>query len=166
MEILRRITLRNAGLTVKEIKTATLAAGEGVNVPLLKIVGDTTEAKTGQTDKGEFTALLGDFVSVNLLTGEQFQSGKAILPNFISEVLSAALNASQSVTFALEIGAKADESAVTGYVYTTRSLVDAEPSDKMKRLLAAANIDTSKRLEAPKADTPEADTPKAKAKGK
>lgn len=164
MEILRKVTLRNAGLDIKGIKAATLAAGAGVNVPLLKIVGETTEAKTGQTDKGEFTALLGDFVAVNLLTGEQFQSGKAILPNFISEVLRAALNASQSVSFALEIGAKGDESALTGYVYTTRSLVDAEPTDKMKRLLAAAQIDTTPRLQAP-ADKPTEDKP-AKGKGK
>lgn len=137
--MLRRITLRTIGLVVKDIRTAT-EASEGGTVALAKIVGSTTEAKTGQTDKGQFTALLGEFVGVNLLTGEVFNSGKAILPNFISEQLAAALNVSNAVDFALEIGAKADESAVTGYVYTVRSLVDAEPTDKMKKLLGAAGV--------------------------
>lgn len=138
--MIRRITLRTIGLVVKDIRAACEKAGEGKGVALAKIVGSSSEAKTGQTDKGQFTALLGEFVGVNLLTGEVFNSGKAILPNFISEQLAAALNVSNAVDFALEIGAKADDSAVTGYVYTVRSLVDAEPTDKMKKLLGAAGI--------------------------
>jgi hypothetical protein len=157
MEIARKITLRTVGLMQSDILIA-LKDQEKVN--LIKVAGVTTAAKTGQTDKGEYTKLLGEFIAQNLLTGEVFQSGQCILPSFLSEQLAAALNASESVEFALLIGARADKSAVTGYVYTAQPLVNAEPTARMSKLLTAAGI--APALPAPAAAEPEPEPAPAK----
>ena len=137
MEIARKITLRTVGLQVADILVALKDADR---VDLVKIAGVSTEAKVGQTDRGEYTALLGEFIAQNLLTGEMFQAGKCILPSFLSEQLAAALRASTSVEFAMMIGAKADKTAVTGYTYTARPLVNAQPTARLQALLDASGI--------------------------
>jgi hypothetical protein len=139
-EMLRRITLRTIELTQKVVRAEAYKNGNAQVTPLAKIAGTTTQAKTGQTEKGQYTALLGDFVAINLLTGAMYTSGKCILPNFISEQLASALALSQTVDFALEIGVKQDDDSATGYIYTVKSLRDAAPTDKMKELMASAGM--------------------------
>jgi hypothetical protein len=149
-EILRKLTIRNCGFSVANIKEAIEGIDEGESVELLKVVGKTTMAAKGQTDKGEYTALGGEFTAVNMLTGEVFTSAKCILPNFISEMIAAALAQSPQVEFGLLIGAKVDESSVTGYQFTTRPLIEAKPTESMLSLLNAAGIDpNAPRIEAP-----------------
>jgi len=168
-EILRKLTIRNCGWPVADIKDAlTIEKTDATSgkksyrmdgeKALLKIVGRSTAAKPGQSDNGEYVKLLGSFHAVNLVTGETFESGQCILPNFVSEQLAAALVESQAVEFALEIGVKADDASVTGYVFTVRPLIKPEPTDGMRKLLAAAGMSAPPKLEAP------ADAPKGKAK--
>lgn len=139
MELIRKITIRTVGVSKADIKAKVKDAEGGV--PLVRIVGETVEAKVGQTDKGQFIRLLGDFVAINESTGKRYQSAQCILPTFVSEPLAAALKMSQSVSFALLIGAKADDDSITGYVFTVESLTKAEPTDKMRRLLSVAGIE-------------------------
>jgi len=144
-EILRKLTLKNCGLTVAALKTAMEAAKieDGQQIPVLKVVGKTTTAANGTTAIGTFTALGGEFTGINNLTGEIFTSGKCILPNFISESVASALAQSSAVEFALEIGVKRDDKSVTGYQFTTKPLIEAKPTDAMAALLAAAGIDAN-----------------------
>lgn len=158
MELVRKLTIRSCGGWTKAriLRELHKASGKGDNedtpdgtsLKVCKITGRTTSAKTGQSENGEYTALLGEFVGLDMVTGEVFNSGKCILPNFVSETIAAALLESQAVEFALEIGAVAKEDAATGYEFTVRPLVNTEPTDNMKRLLTAAGIDTG----APKKD--------------
>ena len=69
-EIARKITLRTCGCTVEAIKAAVGDLKEGEGVELLKIAGVTTSCAVGQTDKGEFIRLNGEFLAVNQITGE------------------------------------------------------------------------------------------------
>lgn len=151
-EILRKLTIKSCGLGVTEIKAAVTA--ETKSADLLKIVGITTGAKPGQTDKGEYLKLMGTFRAVNLLTGEVFDSAQAILPSFISDSLAVALQNSDEVEFALIVGAKYDKSAVTEYAYTVRPLIETKVSDKMAALLDAAKFDEPVALPAPAAPAP------------
>lgn len=146
-EILRKLTIKSCGLGVTEIKAAVTA--ETKSADLLKIVGITTGAKPGQTDKGEYLKLMGTFRAVNLLTGEVYDSAQAILPSFISDSLAVALQNSPEVEFALIVGAKYDKSAVTEYAYTVRPMIEAKVSDKMAALLDAAKFDEPVALPAP-----------------
>lgn len=156
MEILRKITIKTCGdFSVKKIKELLDTRGapvekdgkqvpgpvaEGETVPLLKITGESNGAKTGQTDKGTFTKLLGNFVGVDLTTGALYQSQVCILPEFVGGALGSALLGGAPVTFAFQIEAKRKDSAVTGYEFVVKPLINAKPTDKMLALMEAAGI--------------------------
>lgn len=155
-EIARKITLRTCGCTVEAIKGAVSDLKEGEGVELLKIAGVTTSCAVGQTDKGEFIRLNGEFLAVNQITGEQFAASQTILPTFLGQMLQSALSASDQVEFALSIGARKSAKSVTGYEFVARPLVNAEPSARLSKLLAVAGMDKPLSLAAPKAATEEA----------
>lgn len=163
MEILRKLTIKTAGFDIPAVKAAL---GDNKTADLLKIAGFTTEARPGQTDKGEYVKFIGTFRAVNLQTGEAYESATAIFPSFIAETLAAALAQSQEVEFGLLIGAKANATSVTGYEYTVRPLIEAKVSDKMGALIAAAGLDAPVALPAPAAEAPAAQAPAAEAPAK
>lgn len=152
MEFLRRITIRNVGLKVSDVR-ALANKGEGAVVPLLRIAGYTTWAQEGQTDKGSFTRLLGEFQAVNLTDGTVYQSGQTILPSFIADQLAAALKVSTELEMALEIGCQADETAIAGFVYTARPLIEPAKDSRLAKLLERAGM--VNLLPAPAAEEPE-----------
>jgi len=143
MEMLRKMTIKTIGFDVATVK---MALGETESVELFRIAGICNEGQPGQTDKGEYLRLKGEFRGVNLITGEMFESAVAILPDFITDRISEALRAGP-VEFALEVGVKRDPSSVTGYQYTARPLVEAKPSDRLAGLLQASGMT---RLPAPR----------------
>lgn len=155
-EIARKITLRTCGCTVDAIKAAVSELKEGEGVDLLKIAGVTTSCAVGQTDKGEFIRLNGEFLAINQLTGEQFAASQTILPTFLGQMLQSALATSEQVEFALSIGARKSAKSVTGYEFVARPLVNAEPSARLSKLLAVAGMDKPLTLAAPKDATQEA----------
>lgn len=156
MEILRKITIKTCGnFTIARIKSLLFGVTndkgeqvggvkEGESVALLRIAGNSTAAKTGQTDKGEYTKLLGEFIGTDLTTGELYQSGQCILPEFVGGTLGAALKSGSAVRFAFEIHARRKDSAVTGYEFVVKPLMQAEASDSLKELAALAGIDVTK----------------------
>lgn len=137
MEMLRKITIKTCGFDVAKIKNVLV---DKKTADLIKIVGVTSSYKVGQTDKGEFIKLSGTFNAINMQTGELFNSGECLLPNFISENIAEALKNSSEVEFALQIGVKADATSVTGYQYTVKPLIDAKPSEKLLALMHAADF--------------------------
>lgn len=170
MEIVRKLTIKTCGnFTIARIKSLLYGTTndkgeqvggvkEGESVALLRIAGNSTGAKTGQTDKGEYTKLLGSFIGTDLTTGELFQSGQCILPEFVGGVLGEALKSGSAVRFAFEIHARRKDSAVTGYEFVVKPLLTAESSDAMKELAALAGIDLAKAPPAlPPAAAPAAD---------
>lgn len=148
-EILRKLTIKGCGFGVTTIKEIVNKDNEKAD--LLKVVGITTGAKAGQTDKGEYLKLMGDFRAVNMQTGETFQAASCILPSFISDSLAEALKSSPRVEFAIMVGAKYDASAITEYIYTVTPLIQAKESDQMAALLAHSGANEPVKLAAPKA---------------
>lgn len=149
-EIARKITLRTCGLTVDNIKAALADCADGESMELLKIAGVTTSCAVGQTDKGEFIRLNGEFLAVSQITGETFSSSQTILPTFLGQMLQSALSQSEQVEFALSIGARKSFKSVTGYEFVARPLVNAEPSARLSKLLAITGMDKPLQLEFPK----------------
>lgn len=154
-EISRKITLRTCGLTVDAIKDALKESAEGADRELLKVAGVTVACAVGQTDKGEFIRLKGEFVAVSQITGEQFTSAECILPTFLGTTLQTALAQSEQVEFALSIGARKSAKSVTGYEFIARPLIKAEPNARMAKLLAVAGMDKPLELAAPAAPAAE-----------
>lgn len=175
MQILRKLTIKTCGdFTIARIKKVLQdAAGyeadgkpkdipDGTSVDLLKIAGEVTRAKSGQTDKGEFTRLDGSFVGTDLTTGELYQSGACILPQFIGAQLGAAVLGANggTVEFAFKVAAKAKANTITGYEFAVHPLMDSKPSDSMQRLMALAGIE-KKAPALPAPDAPKADESKS-----
>jgi hypothetical protein len=143
MEILRKITIKTCGnFTIARIKEVMEAAklADGQSVPLLKIVGESTGAKTGQTTHGMFTRLSGSFVGTDMTTGALYQSGQCILPEFIGAQLGAALSQGESVRFAFQIEARRKDNAITGYEFAVKPLIESKPANAMQELMALAGI--------------------------
>lgn len=155
MKLLRKITIKTCGdFSVAKIKELLAKSGpevdgkpgpvpEGGEVQLLKVAGMATSASTGQTDKGQFTRLTGQFIGTDLTTGELYQSGQCILPEYIGSQLGAALLSmdGKAVQFAFQIAAKRKDNALTGYEYTVQPLVESQPSDAMQELMRLAGIE-------------------------
>lgn len=137
-QVIRKITLKNVGAAVGKIKELISAVKEGEIVNLARIVGVANGFKTGQTDKGEYIKLLGEFRAVNLIDHSDYQAPQAIIPSFIAENFVPALQASGTVEFAIEVNAKRDDSSVTGYTFVMTPLIESKPSDRMRELLAIA----------------------------
>ncbi len=152
-QVLRKLTIASTGWNKSAIMAAIAEAHgtpkDGDKIECMKIVGVTTSATPGQTDKGEYLKFKGEFGAVNMDTGESFSAAVCILPNFIADTLSAALEASERVEFAFMIGAKYSAKSVTGYEFTVTPLIEAKPSDAMARLLELTG-DITPKLEAPK----------------
>lgn len=160
-QLLRKLTVKDImGVKVAAIpavRDMIVAGGEKKNpkpVPLCQIIGRTDKAKPGVTDKGEYVRFVGEFVGINLQTGERFSAGAVILPGAAESSIYGAIgplndkgHAENTVEFAVEIGARYDETAATQYVYTCTPLVESKVSDPMNALLAAAGV---KALAAPK----------------
>ena len=181
MKILRKLTIKTCGdFTVSKIKKLLVNAhgtkddkGElvdpedGSSVDLLKIAGEVTRAKSQQTDKGSYTRLDGQFIGTDLTTGELYQSGACILPEFVGAQLGAAVLGANggAVQFAFKISAKWQGNAITQYQYEVESLMESKPTDSMQRLLDLAGIAAEKPAQLP-APAAEPAKPAAKSAGK
>lgn len=139
MNITRKITLKNCGASQKVLKEQVSKVKNGETIPVMRVVGIATGYKPGQTDKGEYLLLLGEFSAVNLITGGQYQSAKAILPNFIAESFQPVLDRNGNAEFALEVLVERKDDAVAGYQFVARPLMESKSSDRMAELIAIAS---------------------------
>ncbi len=135
VEQLRKVTIKTCGFDIATIKETVKGKGK---VALIRLAGIVNSGKPGQTDKGEFLKLFGEFQAINLVTGEQFSGAQCILPNFISDQFAAVLASNGSAEFALEIGAKENEASVTGYEFTVTPLMESKGSNRMQELIGIA----------------------------
>jgi hypothetical protein len=161
MQIVKKLTIKTCGnFTQKRInevldeKVGKAADGkqnpvpDGTSVDLLKIAGECSGAKSGSTDKGDYTKLTGSFIGTDMTTGEIYQAASCILPDYIGSQIGAAVlgNEGRSVEFAFMIGARAKGNSVTGYEFSVTSLMDIAPTAAQQRLLGL--IGAAPKLEA------------------
>lgn len=157
----RKITLKNIGLTKDEVKKAVDGVKESETVQIARVIGVATSYTTGQTDKGAFVKLAGDFRARNILTGAEYRSGACILPSFISDAFVGVLQQHGKAEFALAIGATRRDDAITGYEYTAMPLIESTSSDAMQKLENAAFADLPAPVAAPALEAPKPRAAKA-----
>ncbi len=162
----KKLTIKTCGdFSAPRLRELLLALGpivdgkptappDGTALDIIKIAGEATSAQTGQTDKGAYTKLGGTFIGTDLTTGELYSSKACILPEFIGAQLGDALLSAgengTSVQFAFQITVKQKASAVTGYEFGIKSLMQSAPTDAQARLMALAGIEApTPRLAAP-----------------
>lgn len=127
---------------------------------LFSVFGIATKTKSGSTDYGMWTALVGRFEAVNIETGEVFEAPQCFLPEPLNTMIAEALEQTEtetddegvetetrvntSVGFSVEVGIKPSDVPI-GYEYTTKENVKADTADP----LAALRDQTAKTLPAP-----------------
>lgn len=123
---------------------------DGSVLNLFTVIGNAVGTKSGTSDFGDWTGLVGQFEATNLETGEQFASANLFLPDVAQGLIEAQLANSDThqVQFAFVIGAKADESSSVGYTYTAQPILPPDAKDPLADLRASVLA-----LEAP-ADKP------------
>ena len=119
---------------------------------LFSVIGIANKTKTGQSDYGPWTALVGQFEATNYESGEIFVAPQCFLPEPLNSMLAGTLEETDeegkqvtaSVQFAVEVGVKPSDVPI-GYEYTTKELVEADTADP----LAALRDSAAKALPAP-----------------
>lgn len=131
------------------IKTIAKNYKDGEQVDLYTIIGKTDSIKTGNTDKGDWVAFIGEFEAVCLTgdnKGQRFAAPKAYFPEPYQSAIFAAIRNGEgaAVEVAVTVGIKIDDTSVVGYAYTTKSLVQLKASDALaalrEKMLAAPEV--------------------------
>jgi hypothetical protein len=143
-ELLKKLTLKSCGFDGdKLIRLAMPVEGKPPkNVPVLRVFGIVTGAEDQLSEKGPYTLYSGMFEAVNLISGETFKAGSAILAGPVQTFLKGKLQAAGEggeAPFIAEIGVKYDPTAATKYVFTGALLGEKEtdksdPLGKMREI--------------------------------
>lgn len=123
-------------ITVKAVYGEIEAPEKGHSKPLITVYGNARRATTESTTFGDYVKFLGMFESVNMDSGEVFQSGALIVPGIVENLIFGALGSDENISgvqFAFEIGVKSDKTP-TGYSYTVKSLVQPAKDDVLADL--------------------------------
>lgn len=123
---------------------------DGTIVNLYTVIGMAVGTKSGTSDFGDWTGLVGQFEAVNLETGERFASANLFLPDVAQGLIEAQLANAENhqVQFAFVIGAMADSNSPVGYSYTAQPILSPDAKDPLADLRASVL-----QLEAPKKAT-------------
>jgi hypothetical protein len=123
---------------------------DGSVLNLYTVIGVAIGTKSGTSDFGDWTSLVGQFEATNMETGERLSSANCFLPDVAQGLVEAQLaqEGTQQVQFAFVIGAKADEGSPVGYSYTAQPVLAPDAKDPLAELRGSVN---ALALEAPKA---------------
>lgn len=124
-----------------------------------RLVGIASGIKSGVTEYGEWTALIGQFQFTDRF-GTVTRAVQAFGPDIvILPVVAALQSGAKSVNIAADVFGVADEKSPVGWSYTCSSAIEESDSDPLALLLATASAVEMPKLTAPTAPT-------APAKGK
>ena len=109
---------------------------DGTVLNLYSIIGVAIGTKTGTSDYGDWTSLVGQFEATNLETGERMASANAFLPDVAQGLIEAQLTNpdTKQVQFAFVIGARVDEGSPVGYSYTAQPVLAPDAKDPLEDL--------------------------------
>jgi hypothetical protein len=137
MQIEKKLTVKTVLGGKPDIEKIIAASKDGGKaLPLIEVYGIATGTKAGNTDMGPFVKLTGQFLAVNLETGEKKRSGVCILPSAANDIIAGALAAPEAkgVEFGVRISAKYDKDAATNYTYNVEMLQDMKENDPLEML--------------------------------
>lgn len=104
---------------------------EGKELPLFTVFGVLTGSRSGEGERGEWTALHGKFGAIRASDGEEFASSRAYLPVAVTAHAVAALaelaaknpEGKPELRFAYKLIAVKDSKQAVGYSYQTEVLI-------------------------------------------
>jgi hypothetical protein len=133
---------------------------DGKPLPLCVFFGKADGIKEGEGRDGRmWSALTGSFAGVNLVTGDEYRSGKLFLPSGIHEIVENAVKSIKPddteayVKFALQIAVIKAANPI-GYSYQATKLIDVAEGDELSEIREQLPATAAKQLAAPAAAPP------------
>lgn len=142
MDIVKKVTIAGAKLAAVNAANGRLYMG--------RLLGVATGTKTGTSQYGEWTALIGDFCRISP-EGEHTRAPQAFAPDMVMFPIVAQLNsAGGSVDVAVDVYACVDTNSPCGFSYRAQPVIpETQENSPLARLMAAAS--PMPALAAPKA---------------
>lgn len=136
-ERIRKITIKTVCGGVDFDK---LVAAKEKRLDLMTLFGVARLARPGSSDYGMYTAFLGEFVAVNMETGEEFGSSKLLVPKILEEQLAGLVGqeGGREVKFAVVIGVRYEPKSQVKYEFTLRPLVETADASVIAELREVA----------------------------
>lgn len=140
---------------VKKISVATVYGKIDVKsvlnaekpITVMRVAGQAVGTKSGDSNYGEWTALVGSFIATNPETGEMTEASQLFLPEVALIPIQVALGqaGARAVDFAIEVVVKASNNTKPGcspYEYSFVNLMaptaENDPMAKLRALLTGA----------------------------
>lgn len=122
-----------------KISIKDLLAAPETTMPVMRVIGLAMGVKKGDSNYGEWTALLGTFQCTNLQTGEASEAATLFLPEVALIPIQVALSAEgvRGVEFAIDISVRYVENGKPGgvpYEYTWTPLLPPDQNDPITRI--------------------------------
>jgi len=140
VSFLKKLTVREAGLSMAELEKVAVAAA-GQEVPVLRIVGFLTGATVAQSSYGPYTSFEGEIAGTNILSGQEYRSGKLILPSVAEAPLLSIVNNREDdtmrVRFAVDVTVTENKSLKGGtkFKYGVRPLIEPSQDDELSKMM-------------------------------
>ena len=124
------------------VKTIAKDLKDGETVWIADVVGIGRGVKTGMSNFGDWTAIMGNFVARPLVGenfGKQYRTGQLFLPDVANNLVIPVIEGNKGdVQFAFKIGITQDDDAAPGYIYTAEYLMEPEENDPLEMLIKSA----------------------------
>lgn len=129
-------------------------------LPCVRMVGGINKMRTGEGNFGPWVAFKGQFIAVNLQTGESFKGSELFLPDVASDLIESAVIEADgnTVNIAFDIeaihGRDADD-----YQYVVKPHMEVEESDPLLMLASSLDARIQGNISAPVEPSPEEEKP-------
>lgn len=146
MDIKKKVT---CAFGIKAPGVLALVIANGGRVYSGRLVGIASGTKSGVTEYGEWTALIGQFAFTDRF-GNATRAVHAFGPDLVIAPAAAALGAGASaVNVAVDVYAVADEKSPVGWSYVAQSAIEADDTDPLAMLMNKAAAVPMPALTAP-----------------
>jgi len=133
----------SAKVLVGQVKSYVKDLQNGQSVELFRVVGIAHGIKSGISNFGEWTSLMGQFVAEPLIgdkKGQRFRTGQLFLPDVMLNMIAplVADKANRGIELAFVVSAIKDDTANNDYFYSGDFLSDPAENDPLEALVAKA----------------------------
>jgi len=147
MKLLKKLGTKqiigNVGAAIKES-----CENDGDSVDLYTLGGIANGVKTGSGTYGDWTALVGTFEAVNMLTGEEMASTQCFVQEPIESMLTTAISEHGEVEFVVKLIGKRRDDLERGYEYNLEPVLQPKKDDRLSNVRGLIS-NTVNALEAP-----------------
>lgn len=134
-KLISKVSLKNIGLDKNELREIAKTGGQA-----MRIGGTVTGYELGEGDNGAWVRFKGIFKAINCVTGEEFSSGCAFVPDVVGDMVKGAFDAGQenkitAMQMAFDVFVDASEKSAVGYTFSAKNLLQKDETDPLSLLM-------------------------------